>query len=326
MRADDLFCFQPVYEHLAAAGHQDWADEIRGAIESGIALDQHGNLSQWMEARRQLPSGPKSLHVDDGRIVVGSAVMADTDVLREQLMEFHPWRKGPFRVGGIDIDTEWRSDWKWNRIADHVEFRDRVILDVGCGNGYFGWRMLESGARMVVGLDPFLLYVMQHEAIRKLAPAGAANYVLPVGDQLLNREARVFDVVLSMGVLYHRTSPVDHLQSLLKVLQRGGQLVIETLIIDEPGQQVLMPERRYAKMRNVWFIPTLEMLTLWLRRTGFSRIEVCDVTPTTTDEQRSTDWMKFESLPNFLDPDQSSRTIEGYPRPMRAVLTARAAR
>ena len=326
MQPDQLFCFQPIYEYLTSAGHGDWAHDIREAVDAAIAMDQHGNLKHWIEALSQLPATTRSLDVDEGRVAVGGASSARADDLSNLLKRFHPWRKGPFRVSGIDIDTEWRSDWKWNRIAGHVEFRDRAVLDVGCGNGYFGWRMLKSGARLVVGLDPFLLYVMQHEAIRQLAPSGAPNFVVPVGDRILDREARVFDVVLSMGVLYHRTSPIEHLQSLLKVLQRGGQLVLETLVTQEAGQQILMPEGRYAKMRNVWFIPCLEMLKLWLRRTGFDRIEVCDVTPTTIEEQRSTSWMTFESLPDFLDPHDRSRTVEGYPGPVRAVLTARAAR
>ena len=44
---------------------------------------------------------------------------------------------------------------------------------------------------------------------------------------------------------------------------------------------------------------------------------------TSLDEQRRTDWMTSESLAEFLDPNDRSKTIEGYPAPLRAVLTAK---
>ena len=56
-----------------------------------------------------------------------------------------------------------------------------------------------------------------------------------------------------MGVLYHRRSPIDHLLELKGCLQTGGELVLETLVIDGGLGEVLVPENRYAKMRNVWF-------------------------------------------------------------------------
>jgi tRNA (mo5U34)-methyltransferase len=254
--------------------------------------------------------------------VTGTPQSSDETQLRQQLMQLHPWRKGPFQIFDVFIDTEWRSDWKWDRLQNSIELRDRDVLDIGCGNGYYGWRMLNAGARRVVGLDPFLLYVMQHEAIRRYAPSDAAHYVLPVGDDCLAFCQNAFDVTFSMGVLYHRSSPVAHLQTIYSSLKPGGQIVLETLVIDDMQQNVLIPEGRYAKMRNVWFIPSVPMLELWLRRVGFRNICVRDVTLTTVQEQRRTSWMTFESLADFLDPMDSSRTIEGYPAPRRALLTA----
>ena len=126
-----------------------------------------------------------------------------------------------------------------------------------------------------------------------------------------------------MGVLYHRTSPIDHLQTLWHSLRPGGRLILETLVVEQPTETVLVPEGRYAKMRNVWFIPSVAMLRRWLQRTGFRDVEELDVTATTGEEQRRTDWMTFESLSDFLDPNDSTRTIEGYPGPVRALLSAR---
>ena len=127
-----------------------------------------------------------------------------------------------------------------------------------------------------------------------------------------------------MGVLYHRRSPMDHLQELKDCLRPGGQLVLETLVIEGRQGDTLVPEGRYARMGNVWFLPSCGTLLGWLRKLGFVDPEVVDVAVTSTDEQRSTNWMKFHSLKNFLDPEESSKTIEGYPAPMRAVVTAHA--
>ena len=176
---------------------------------------------------------------------------------------------------------------------------------------------------MVLGLDPFLLFLMQFEAVKKYASPNCSHYVLPLTDEDLPERLNLFDVTLSMGVLYHRTSPIDHLRSLWESLAPGGQLVLETIVIESSQREVLVPEDRYAKMRNVWFIPSVPLLQLWLRRCGFKDIRVIDVAKTTFDEQRRTDWMTFESLADFLDPADPTRTIEGYPAPVRAMLLAR---
>lgn len=100
--------------------------------------------------------------------------------------------------------------------------------------------------------------------------------------------------------------------------------MLETLVIDGPDGATLVPEGRYARMGNVWFLPSCDTLLGWLRKLGFRDEQLLEVAVTTTDEQRATDWMRFHSLANFLDPEDSSKTIEGYPAPKRAVVTARA--
>ncbi len=237
-------------------------------------------------------------------------------------MVFHPWRKGPFHFMGLDIDTEWRSDWKWSRLQPHIDLRDKTVLDVGCGNGYYGWRMLGDGARFVLGCEPLQLYNFQFEVFRRYAPAPERHFVVPLMDTDLPERLNLFDATFSMGVLYHRTSPIDHLRTLHGTLKANGQLVLETLVIEDDVQSVLVPKDRYAKMRNVWFIPSVSMLQLWMERCGFQNVRVVDVSPTTIHEQRKTDWMTYESLESFLDPTNHQRTFEGYPGPVRAILIA----
>jgi len=239
-------------------------------------------------------------------------------------MELHPWRKGPYCLQGIRVDAEWRSDWKWDRLVQAIgPLEGRAVLDVGCGNGYHCWREAGRGARLVLGIDPTVLYVMQFLAVAHFLRSPRVA-VLPLALEDLPREMTGFDTVFSMGVLYHRRSPMDHLLDLRRLLRPGGELVLETLVLDGREDRVLVPAGRYARMRNVWFIPTPAALLGWLRRCGFHHGRLVDVAETTSGEQRSTEWMRFESLRDCLHPDDATRTVEGYPAPLRGIFIAHA--
>ena len=308
---------------LRGIGRAEFADSVQAICAGRLDQPTNGDLRRWVNSLAELPSpSTGKLQLNGDRVsVVGS--VDDPDRLREILMRFHPWRKGPLEFFGHFIDTEWRSDWKWNRIAEAVDFQNQTVLDVGCGNGYYGWKMLGAGASMVVGCDPILRFLMQFEVFNRYTEAPRRHFVIPLIDTDLPEKLNAFDVVVSAGVLYHRTSPIDHLRSLVGALVDGGTLVVETLILRGEQTSVLVPEDRYAQMRNVWFLPTIPMLKRWFRRTGLSEIQVVDITATTTQEQRSTEWMTFQSLADFLDPHQPTKTIEGYQAPVRAILTAR---
>jgi tRNA (mo5U34)-methyltransferase len=249
---------------------------------------------------------------------------AQSSQLQEALMGLHPWRKGPFAVAGIDIDTEWRSDFKWDRLKDKIQsLEGRRVLDVGCGSGYHCWRMAAAGAELVVGIDPTPLFVMQYWAMQKYLQ-NPNVWVVPMRMEALPEKLKTFDTVFSMGILYHRRSPFDHLQELRDALVNGGQLVLETLVIEGDDGEVLVPEGRYSKMGNVWFIPSVPTLCGWLAKMKFRDVEVIDVSTTTVEEQRATDWMTFHSLSDFLDPDDPTKTAEGHPAPRRVVVVATA--
>lgn len=270
----------------------------------------------------KLPAARSGVILDHPTPVLGARV-ADREALRETLMELHPWRKGPLQLGGVTIETEWRSDWKWLRVAPHIDLTGHRVLDIGSGNGYFGLRMLGAGARLVIGIDPMLVYVMQWLACRHFT-GDIPNYVLPLGIEDLPDAPMELDTVFSMGVLYHRKSPAHHLERIHSLLCDGGAFVLETLVLPQSREHdLLVPGGRYARMRNVWAIPGTGRLLDWVLSAGFRKAEVVDVTPTTVQEQRSTEWMRFESLEQALDPQQADRTVEGQPAPVRAVVIAR---
>lgn len=281
-----------------------------------------------------------------------NAVLSDSErkqtlALLKQLM---PWRKGPFQIGSnvieaddnadqhsqpIIIDTEWHSDCKWERVAAHLSpLKGRRVLDVGGGSGYHGWRMAGAGADTVIIVDPSCLFYHQFMAIRHFIGAADVSdlgdcrtHYIPVPLEALpassGQGSQLFDTVFSMGVLYHRQSPFEHLQQLRGQLIKGGELVLETLVIDGDANTVLVPHERYAQMNNVYFLPSVAALIGWLEKVGFTEVRCVDVDVTSIKEQRATEWMTYQSLSDFLDPNDHSKTIEGYPAPKRATIIAK---
>lgn len=318
--------YQPLFQALIAAKAGHWVDLLAPQLTADFAHAGNRNSAKWLAVIAHLPQlKPSLVALDSGAITIGAAsdiTTAERDLLLLQLQSFHPWRKGPYTVFGIHIDAEWRSDWKWERLKPHITpLTKRLVLDVGCGNGYHCWRMLGSQARMVVGIDPVWLNLAQFQAIRALH-GNAAAYVLPLRVEHIPSELHAFDTVFSMGVLYHQRSPLDHLLALKGCLRSGGELVLETLVIAGGSDQVMLPAKRYAKMRNVWFLPSCKTLISWLQRCGFKNCRVVDVNQTTSQEQRTTAWMQFDSLETFLDPHNADFTCEGMPAPRRAIVIA----
>lgn len=305
--------------------HAHWPDWTALDPLLRANLHAHGDFPKWQRALENLPAvDAQSAAYGDTVSVDGPITASARTVLNDALLSLHPWRKGPFSLFGIQIDSEWRSDIKWRRVAPHVDLKGARVLDVGCGNGYYGWRMLEAGAEFVLGIDPTVLYGMQHRAIDHCI-GDHRNQVLPLALEALPEAlcGERFDAVFSMGVIYHRRDPLDHLQRLAQCLVPGGKAVVESLIVDGPA--TLQPAGRYARMRNVWLVPTPGDLRGWMANAGFIDIRVVDSTRTTTAEQRTTEWMRYDSLACALDPSDSTRTIEGHPAPRRCVLTARKA-
>lgn len=306
----------------------EWAEKLPEQIAKGLCEKRYGDLAGWIQSLEKLPEVTQSFIELEHEVRIGQTADCSDEErghIKSVLQELIPWRKGPYFIHDIHIDTEWRSDWKWDRVLPHLApLKDRLILDVGCGNGYHCWRMLGAGAQRVIGIDPSPRFIVQFFMIKHFAGANYPIDVLPLGIEDLPDKLLAFDTVFSMGVFYHRRSPMDHLLELKNALRPGGQLVLETLVIEGELGEVLVPEGRYGMMNNVWFLPSCETMLSWLRKMGFSNPRVVDVCATTVEEQRATEWMRFHSLPEFLHPDDTAFTAEGHPAPIRAVFVAEA--
>ena len=232
-----------------------------------------------------------------------------------------PWRKGPFKIFDLEIDSEWQSNLKYNLIRPHFNLKDKVVADIGCNNGYYMFRMLEDNPKRLVGFDPSPLTLHQFEFINHFVKSDIVYEML--GVEHLEYYNHKFDFIFMLGVLYHRADPVGTLKALNKGLNSKGEIIIDTFMIDGEDEICLTPNQRYSKIPNIYFIPTIPALKNWLVRAGFENIEVLATVVTTKDEQRATKWSFDESLEDFLDPNDSSKTVEGYPAPKRVYIKAR---
>lgn len=319
--------FGNFYQLIATSSLAHWLETLPAQLACWQRNDAlHRQFRQWWRIVESLPE------LTPWRLDLLHSVTAESETplnpgqraqIEKLLKNLLPWRKGPFSLYGIHVDSEWRSDQKWQRIAPHITRPGgRTILDVGCGNGYHLWRMVGAGARLAVGIDPMPLFLCQFEAVRRLLGNPQRTHLLPLGIEQLPA-LNAFDTVFSMGVLSHRRSPLDHLWQLKDQLVKGGELVLETLVVKGDENTVLVPGNRYAQMRNVYFIPSALALKNWLEKCGFVDVRIVDLCVTSREEQRRTAWMTSESLANFLDPRDASKTTEGYPAPLRAALVAK---
>ncbi len=280
-------------------------------------------LSRALEMLPRVNAPP--IDVDRDCIRIGTPADLDPAArarLYEALGALKPWRKGPFDIFGIRVESEWDSAVKWNRLADHLGSQaGRRVLDIGSSCGYYLFRLASRRPAVALGIEPTLNLYYQYRALSRYLPLPGVG-CLPLKLEELPPMAGGFDTVLCMGILYHRRSPLDTLQRIRRLMAPGGQLVIETLIIDGDTPTALFPETRYACMNNVYFIPTIPCLSHWLGRCGFGDVRCVDVSRTTSREQRRTEWIDTQSLADFLDPDDPARTREGYPAPVRAMVLA----
>ena len=319
--------FNQFYQQIATNRLSHWLNTLPAQLSHWHENNLHGEFKHWQKTLDALPVVGANSNTDITNTVkvgeLGDLDQGQFKRLENLMKKFKPWRKGPYHIHGLHIDTEWRSDFKWDRLSEHIsDLSDKYVLDIGCGSGYHLWRMRGAGAKFVVGIDPTQLFLMQFNAIKHFIDDEQVH-LLPLGVEQLP-ELKAFDTVFAMGVLYHRRSPIDFLYQLKAQLVKGGELVLETLIVDGDENTVLVPGERYAKMRNVWFLPSEKAMCAWLERCGFSNVRVVNTDITALDEQRKTEWIDTESLQDFLDPNDNSKTIEGYPAPKRAIFIANA--
>lgn len=272
------------------------------------------NIKPLRDALEGLDDGSWDIEVGDRIKVSGEKPSNLEDVARMMM----PWRKGPFELFDLFIDTEWQSNIKYNLIRKHFNLKDKRVADIGCNNGYYMFRMLEDEPKSLVGFDPSPLYKTQFDFINHFVKSSIVYELLGVEHVEFYEEK--FDTIFCLGVLYHRSDPVAMLKQLFKGLDKKGEVILDTFYIDGEDEMALCPESSYSKIPNIYFVPTIKALKHWCLRAGFESFEVLETSRTDSVEQRKTDWIEGQSLNDFLDPNDNTKTVEGYPAPQRVYV------
>jgi len=275
-----------------------------------------------LENIKKIDIGSCSISYDDWITVIPDEKLSEDDLelLEENAKVLIPWRKGPFDLAGLKIDSEWQSNLKYNLLKPHFNLKDKIVADVGCNNGYYMFRMLQDKPKRLVGFDPSPIFNTQFDIVNHFVKSDIKYELLGV-EHLEFYEHR-FDMIFMLGVLYHRSDPIASLKSLYRAMNKNGEIIVDSFIIDGEDEVALTPKDRYAMIPNVYFIPTINCFKNWMSRAGFVDIELIEITTTDSSEQRVTNWTFEQSLDNFLDPTDPTKTIEGYPSPKRGYLKA----
>ena len=280
------------------------------------------NIKPYQEAIAALPE------YTDVQVTLGDSVEVQISDLpaqeaiqiKETALLMKPWRKGPFQFNDLFIDSEWQSQIKYNLLEPHFDLKDKIVGDIGCNNGYYLFRMLSQEPKKLIGFDPSAIYYSQFQFIDHFIKSDIVYELL--GVEHVEFYEHKFDTLFCSGVLYHRSDPVAMLKSLFKGLNKGGELILDTFMIDGEEEICLTPKDRYSKIPNIYFVPTVPALINWCHRAGFTSVEVLETMKTEPNEQRKTEWIDTQSLEDFLDPNDSEKTVEGYPAPKRVYIKA----
>lgn len=288
-------------------------DRIREDRESWMKWK---NIAPLRRALETLEDGSWSVALGDEIAVDGNYTnLLELEKIARSMM---PWRKGPFRLFDIYIDSEWRSNIKYNLLRKHFNLKDRRVADIGCNNGYYLFRMQEDRPKLLVGFDPSALYKTQFDFINHFVKSDIVYELL--GVEHLEFYEEKFDTIFCLGVLYHRSDPVVMLKALYKGLDKKGEVILDTFYIEGDDEICLCPESTYSKIPNIYFVPTIKALKNWCTRAGFKSFEILETSKTNSSEQRKTAWIEGHSLEDFLDKDDTSKTVEGYPAPARVYV------
>ena len=280
------------------------------------------NIRPYQEAIKALPEfeGVETSLGDRVSVTIPNLSEEDAKQIEETARLMLPWRKGPFQINDLFIDSEWQSQIKYNMLEPHFDLKDKIVGDIGCNNGYYLFRMLTHEPKKLIGFDPSAIYYSQFQFIDHFIKSDIVYELL--GVEHVEFYEHKFDVLFCLGVLYHRADPVGMLKSLFKGLNKGGELILDTFMIDGEDEICLTPRERYSKIPNIYFVPTVAALKNWCYRAGFERVEVMEIRKTDHNEQRKTEWINTQSLEDFLDPNDSNKTVEGYPAPKRVYIKA----
>ncbi|MCB9641075.1 MAG: tRNA 5-methoxyuridine(34)/uridine 5-oxyacetic acid(34) synthase CmoB [Myxococcales bacterium] len=308
----------------------DFTDETKASIralrQEHVPLYEEPRLAAFRDAAYNTRDiRPSQFELNQSSVSIGRPEDLSEEQqqrLQAALQTFCPWKKGPFTLYGTEIDAEWRSDWKWDRVAPLASLEGKRVADIGCHNGYFMFRMAHQSPACVIGFEPYAKHYWAFQLLQQWTQLPNLHFEL-LGVEQTDLFPSFFDVIYCLGILYHHTDPIGLLRKMRQALAPKGEIIIDCQGVPGDEPVALMPRRRYAKARGIWFLPTQSCLEHWIWRAGFKDVQCFFAAPLSTEEQRRTSWADVESLADFLDPEDPNKTVEGYPAPWRFYIYAK---
>lgn len=118
-------------------------------------------------------------------------------------------------------------------VLKELNWKNKLILDVGCGTGLFAYTVSKLGPKKVLGID------FSKEAI-DIAQKTHKNHNLQY--QFLDvKEIKLkYDVIVSLGTLEHMDNPLKTLKILKKHLSKNGKIIVTSPNWTNPRGYILM--------------------------------------------------------------------------------------
>ena len=162
------------------------------------------------------------------------------------------------------------------------DFRDRRIIDIGCGGGILSEAMAAKGAHVTgIDLSDKALGVAR---LHKLESGANVDYRLVAAEALAAESPDAFDVVTCMEMLEHVPGPASIIAAAAKLAKPGGIVVISTInrnpkaylyaVIGAEYVLGLLPRGTHDWSR---FIRPSE-IAAWGRRVGLDLVEIIGMT------------------------------------------------
>ncbi len=149
------------------------------------------------------------------------------------------------------------------KIFDDKDILNSSVLDVGCGVGIYSLIFQQKGAKDVTGID------MSESSIDK---ARAALEKSSLGDvQFLNSDIqnydpqnKRFDLIWCHGVIYYISNPLEAIDKICDLVERGGVLYI-SLLKDTHCAKIISFFRRilYRIPKSLWGFTSLLISALF---------------------------------------------------------------
>lgn len=213
---------------------------------------------------------------------------------------------------------------EWHELKKMMpNFKDKRVLDLGCGFGWHCRYAVENGARSAIGID--ISQKMLSEAKSKTKYGNIEYICMPIEDIDFPEES--FDVVISSLALHYVKSFEDVLVRVYKCLSKGGDFVfsVEHPIFTAQGPQ----DWYYDGKGNILHWPVDHYFTEGIRNAKFLGEEVIKYHRTLTTYLNSLIKLGFE-ITGVVEPKPAENMLNTVPgmldelrRPMMLLVSAR---